>query len=347
MIKIGIAGLGFMGMIHYLAYQKLRGVKVVAMWEMDRKRLDGDWRSIKGNFGPPGEMMDLSRITRYEDMKEFLADENIDMVDVCLPPSLHAKVTCSALKAGKHVFCEKPIALKSADGARMVRTAAEQRKKLFIGHVLPFFPEFDFAYKAVVSKKYGRMLSAQFKRVISDPQWLQGFYDPDRVGGPMLDLHVHDAHFIRLLCGMPKSVTTVGRMRGEVAEYFNSQFQFRDPKLTVTATSGTINQQGRGFTHGYEIQFEKATLAFEFAVVGDEPRMLMPLTVFDARGKATEPKLGSGDPVDSFSAELKHATQCLTKNQKSKILDGSLASDALRICHQQTKSLKSGRTVKF
>ncbi len=347
MIKIGIAGLGFMGMIHYLAYQRLRGVKVVAMWEMDRKRLDGDWRSIKGNFGPPGEMMDLSKIARYEDMKDFLADQDVDMVDVCLPPGLHAKVTCAALKAGKHVFCEKPIALKSADGARMVRTATEARKKLFIGHVLPFFPEFDFAYQAVVSKKYGRMLGGHFKRVISDPQWLQGFYDPDRVGGPMLDLHVHDAHFIRLLCGMPESVSTVGRMRGEVAEYFNSQFRFKDPKLSVTATSGTINQQGRGFTHGYEVHFEKATLAFEFAMVGDEPRMLMPLTVFDEKGKATQPKIAGGDPVDSFVAELKHATGCLKDKKKSKILDGSLARDALAICHKQTKSLKSGRAVKF
>ncbi|REJ69110.1 MAG: gfo/Idh/MocA family oxidoreductase [Planctomycetota bacterium] len=347
MIKIGIAGLGFMGMIHYLAYQRLRGVKVVAMWELDPKRLAGDWRSIKGNFGPPGEMMDLSGIARYESMKDFLADEKVDMVDVCLPPSLHAKVTVAALKAGKHVFCEKPIALKASDGARMVRAASAARKKLFIGHVLPFFPEFDFAYEAVTSKRYGRLLGGHFKRVISDPQWLQGFYDPERVGGPMLDLHVHDAHFIRLLCGMPTGVSTVGRLRGEVAEYFNSQFRFRDPRLSVTATSGTIGQQGRGFLHGYEIHFERATLAFEFAMVGDEPRTLMPLTVFDRQGGATEPKLAGGDPVDCFVAELKHALACLKNKKKSKILDGSLARDALKICQQQTKSLVAGRPVKI
>ena len=54
MIRVGIAGIGFMGMTHYLAYQKIRGVKVAALCEQDAKRLAGDWRSIKGNFGPAG-----------------------------------------------------------------------------------------------------------------------------------------------------------------------------------------------------------------------------------------------------------------------------------------------------
>ena len=54
MIRVGIAGIGFMGMIHYLAYQKFKGVKVAAICETDRTRLAGDWRTIKGNFGPQG-----------------------------------------------------------------------------------------------------------------------------------------------------------------------------------------------------------------------------------------------------------------------------------------------------
>ena len=87
MIRVGIAGLGFMGMIHYLAYQKLKGVKVAAMCEMDRARLAGDWRSIKGNFGPAGTMMDLSGIAKYERLEAMLADGKLDMIDICLPPA--------------------------------------------------------------------------------------------------------------------------------------------------------------------------------------------------------------------------------------------------------------------
>ena len=123
MVNVGIAGLGFMGMIHYLAYQKVRGVRVRAICEQDAKRLAGDWRSIKGNFGPQGTKMDLAGIARYPDLKKMMADPNLDVIDICLPPAAHAKVAVAALKAGKHVFCEKPIALNPTDANRMVNTA--------------------------------------------------------------------------------------------------------------------------------------------------------------------------------------------------------------------------------
>ena len=69
------------------------------------------------------------------------------MIDICLPPAWHAKVAIAALKAGKHVFCEKPIALNPADATRMVQAAKQAGKLLSIGHVLPFFPEYRFAYR--------------------------------------------------------------------------------------------------------------------------------------------------------------------------------------------------------
>ena len=63
-MQIGIAGIGFMGMIHFLTYQKVRGVKVAALCETDKVRLAGDWRTIKGNFGPPGQMTTAQPVAR-------------------------------------------------------------------------------------------------------------------------------------------------------------------------------------------------------------------------------------------------------------------------------------------
>src|SRR5436190_20425423 len=162
MLNVGIAGIGFMGMIHYLAYQKIKGAKVHAMCEKDQVRLAGDWRTIKGNFGPVGTQMDLKGIARYEDLDEMFADPKVDLVDICLPPSFHADAAVAALKAGKHVFCEKPIALTAADARRMVNAARSAGKLLMIGHVLAFFPEYAFAYQAVQSGKYGRLLGGHF-----------------------------------------------------------------------------------------------------------------------------------------------------------------------------------------
>ena len=120
----------------------------------------------------------------------------------------------------------------------------------------------------------------------------------------MLDLHVHDAHFIRLICGMPRTVQCAGTMRGEVVERFQAQFRFDDPDPIVTAASGVIAQQGRPFTHGYEIYLEKATLLYDFAVIGGEPVLAMPVTVLTHDGQVLRPELPGGDAITPFENEL-------------------------------------------
>ena len=109
MINVGIAGLGFMGMIHYLAYQRVRGVKVGAICEKIPERLAGDWRSIKGNFGPRGKKRDLKGVAKYADFEDLLADPKIDVVDICLPPAAHADAAtarpCASCSAPERVRC--------------------------------------------------------------------------------------------------------------------------------------------------------------------------------------------------------------------------------------------------
>ncbi len=347
MIRVGIAGIGFMGMVHYLTYEKLRGIKVAALCEQDRKRLAGDWRDIKGNFGPAGKQMDLADVAAYSTLDEMLADEKLDLIDITLPPALHADIAVAALKAGKHVFCEKPMALKLSDCKRMTAAAEKAQRLLLVGHVLPFFPEYAWALKVIQSKKYGRLLGGNFKRVISNPEWLKHFWSADHVGGPMLDLHVHDAHFIRLLFGLPAAVVSQGRTKNDLAEYWHTQFDYGKDGPVVQATSGTINQQGRSFNHGFEIHLEDAALLFEFAVVGDQGEYLCTPTILTSDGKAKRPSLGDGDPMNAFQAEIKEVAHCVKAQIPSDILDASLAQDAIRICQKQTQSLLRRRSVKL
>ncbi|MFO0913982.1 MAG: Gfo/Idh/MocA family oxidoreductase [Pirellulales bacterium] len=350
MVRVGLVGIGFMGWIHYLAYRQVAGVELRAICSRDAKKRGGDWRGIQGNFGPPGEQIDVSGLAAYERLEELLADPQIDLVDLCLPPAQHADAAVAALEAGKHVFCEKPMALTDADCQRMVAASERSGRQLFVGHVLPLFPEYAFAYQAAVDGTYGRVLGGYFKRVISDPTWLADFYDPQRVGGPLLDLHVHDAHYIRLLFGTPSAVSSVGRMRGEVVEFCHTVFDYPGDtagggRYAVSASSGVINQQGRPFTHGFEIHFERATLQFEFAVIGGEGRLMMPLTVYAADGSVHTPALSDGDPTLAFVGEIQEVARCVESGQPSRVLGAELAQDAIRLCHCQTESVRSGRTV--
>src|SRR5437868_12094027 len=103
MVRIGLVGIGFMGMIHYLASQKLTDARVTAVCSRDPKKLAGDWRGIRGNFGPPGQVMDLSAVKKYDQLDALLADPDVDLVDVCNPTALHPATVIAALQAGKHV----------------------------------------------------------------------------------------------------------------------------------------------------------------------------------------------------------------------------------------------------
>jgi predicted dehydrogenase len=319
------------------------GAKVAAIATRDKKKLAGDWRGIQGNFGPPGEVMDLGPIARYENWQDLVADPKIDLVDVCLPPKLHAQVSEAALRAGKHVLCEKPIALATAEARRMVKAAGQAQRLLMIAHVLPFVPEFAFVREAAASGKYGKLLGGHFKRVIADPLWLKDFYDPRSVGGPVVDLHIHDAHFIRLLWGLPHAVQSSGRRRGDVVEFINTQFLYGADTL-VTAASGVIGQQGRSFTHGFEVYFERATMTFDSAVLAGQPVTSVPLTVLTSRGKVERPKLRETDP---FAAELTEAVKAVRSGKPSALLAGELALDALTLCQKETESALKGRVVRI
>ena len=135
-------------------------------------------------------------------------------------------------------------------------------------------------------------------------------------------------------------------MRGEVVEYATTQFSFDDPELAVSATSGVLRQQGRAFTHAYEIHLERATLLYDFAVIDGKPRVMMPVTVLTDNGKVIEPKLSAGDPVDPFVGEIKEVAKAIRTGKSSDILGGSLAHDALTLCHKQTESVKRRKPVK-
>lgn len=346
MIRIGIAGLGFMGMVHYLSYQRLEGVQVSAIATRNAERRAGDWTGIQGNFGPPGEQMDLAGVATYESVQQLLQDDSLDAVDITLPPNLHADVAIAAFEAGKHVFCEKPLSLQTTDGQRMLDAAHAAGKKLLVGHVLPYFPEYRWARQIVNGGQYGELLGGAFRRVISDPAWLTDYWSEEKIGGPLLDLHIHDAHFIRLLFGKPRSVQATGRIRSRLPEFWHTQFDY-ESGATVEATSGVINQQGRPFDHGFEIHLERATLVFEFAVLGGEGRYLCPPTLIDDVGQATSVELESGDPMNAFAMELEDVVQCLNGGEPSKTLGVDFAFDALDICHAQAKSLASGKPIRL
>ena len=338
MIRIGIVGIGFMGRIHFLASQKLTGAKVAAVCSRDAAKLSGDWSKTRGNFGPEPGRVDLTGVKKFTSLAEMLADPEIDLIDICTVTDQHAPISIQALKAGKHVLVEKAIGLTPLEADEMLAAAKASGKLLMVAHVLPFFPEFKFAAETIRGGKFGKLLAAHFKRIIAKPDWSPDIADAAKTGGPAVDLHIHDTHFIGLVCGVPKEVFSVGTIGGGAVDYLTTSYLYSPGGPAVSCSSGAVCMAGRPFVHGFEIFLERTSLLYDSSGTA--------LTLLTADGKSELVNLpGGGDPLAAFTDEIQAAVEGVKCGQEPDLLSGQLARDALVLCHREIESVKSGRVV--
>lgn len=144
----------------------------------------------------------------FTDYQDLLTDDRIDVISVCLPNNLHAPVTIAALKAGKHVLCEKPMATSRAEAEAMIAASEASGKKLMIGHNQRFVASHEKAKALIASGDIGRVYSFRTAFGHGGPEgWsIDGrdswFFEKDQAFiGAMGDLGVHKTDLIRFLLG--------------------------------------------------------------------------------------------------------------------------------------------------
>ena len=340
MVKVGILGVGFMGKMHFNTYSAYSKSKVVALADLDPKKLAGDWSSIGGNIEDAREaQVNLSGLHLHAKPADLFADPDVDVVDITLPTFVHAKYAVAALKAGKHVICEKPMGITLKQCDQMIAAAKAARRQLFIAHCIRFWPEHATLKKIIDSKKYGKVLSATFWRKSLTPTWSwdNWLMDPKRSGSAAVDLHIHDTDYVNYVFGVPKAVRSTGVVgavsKGGVDHLVTQYIYPKGPQ--VTAEGGWAMPPGFGFTHGFCVVLEKATI--EHDIKGQ-----IPFTVHTAKGKTLTPKMPKDD---GYVAELKHFVQCIGKGEKSKVVTAADARNALAVALAETRSVKTGKVV--
>jgi len=335
-VRVGIIGLGFMGVTHFRAYQRLRGVRIAAVCTRSEKKLRGDWRDVRGNFGPSGGVQDMTGIRTYREIEQILNDPDLDLIDICLPTDMHDEVAIAAMKAGKHVLVEKPIALTVERADRMLQVARETGRLLMVGQVLRFFPEFALIKRFLDSGEFGELLGLHLKRIITKPDWSADIANQEKTGGPAIDLHIHDSDFVQFLFGLPQRVVSTGIVNpGGFVDYLATEYLYDGVNRSVSAVSGALSMPGRPFCHGYEAYFEKATFTYDSAY---SPQVTW-LTAEGKVRKAPVPK------KDAFVAELGHVVECVRRNTPSPILSAESARNSLALCYLEVESVKRGEPV--
>lgn len=246
-----------MGAAHMQAYAKLANATVAAVCSRNEQALSGDLSAIQGNIAGTAARYDFSSVRKYRDWHDLAADGGIDAVDICAPTDLHAPMALAALAAGKHVFCEKPMALSTADCDRMMDAAKRSHRVLMIGHVLRFWPEYEVLADFVKSAQYGRVLSATFTRSCGLPDWSAWLPVEERSGGAVVDLLIHDIDQALALFGVPERVSA--KRLGSTDAVTASLLYSGGPEVRV---QGGWFPPGNPLSMGFQVRAERAELRF-------------------------------------------------------------------------------------
>jgi len=339
MTRIGIIGLGFMGRVHYDTYTKVPGAQVAAVCDADPKRAAGDLSDTWGNVDKGStRQLPMDRIRGTCDWRELLAAPEVDVIDICLPTPTHVEVATAALATGKHVLCEKPMARTAAD-ARKIAQAAASAKGLFMPAMcMRFWPEWEWLKRAIDENRYGRVISASFRRLGSLP--VGWFRNGALSGGALLDLHVHDTDFVYHLFGRPKSVFSRGAVgkSGEIDHVMTLyQYDATSGPAAVSAEGTWMAAEGFGFRMQYTVQFERATAEFDFG------RKDTPLAVY-ADGKTQPVEVAQ---QDGYVGELTYFLDCVRAGKKPTRVTANDAVASIEIVEAEKRSIESGRPVEL
>ena len=225
-LKIGIIGTGNIAEEHISAYKKNPNVELYAFCDLDEELLKRK-----------GEKHGVTRL--FTDKNEMLKLEEIDAVSVCTWNSEHAPCTIAALNAGKHVLCEKTMAMNEKEAREMQEAAVKNNKLLMIGFVRRFGNDCTVLEDFIEKDYLGEIYYAKATYLRRDGNPGGWFGDKSRSGGgPLIDLGVHVIDLVRYLSGKPKPVSVYG---ATFQKLFNRKGTIGAPKyLSASASDNDI-----------------------------------------------------------------------------------------------------------
>ena len=325
MVKVGLVGCGFMGTVHANVYSVLEGAELVGVVDRDPSRASKfveKWGSkVFGSYS------------------EMLADPAIDAVDICLPTNVHAEFTVQACEAGKHVMCEKPMALSVADADRMVDAAAKAGVKLMVGHCIRFWPEYEALKETVDSGSLGSLLSANFTRYGAFPAYTvdQWAADPALAGGGM-DMHIHDTDFALYLLGKPDTMVSHGSKDDRGVGHFFTTMTFGN--AVVHLEGGWNFPQGNPFRMEYRAVFERGSMIYRDGELwtyeeGKEP------TKHEARQMEAAGAGGNLSSLGGYYNELAYFVDCIANDKPLKVATPESSRESLRVVLDEVAQIES------
>ena len=327
MIGIGVIGLGGMGSFHTNILSKVRRCRVVAGTDVSVKAR----RAFAKQF---------SHIRIYTGLADLLANPEVNAVIVTTPTLLHKQFAIAALRAGKHVLCEKPMARTVADCRRMIEVAKRARRLLMVAHCRRFDREWGRFAQIIKSGTLGRPI---IWRSISGSRGPGGWFMDDKLsGGPMMDGAVHSYDFANMLFGAATRVTANSIKLNQ--------------KVTCIDTATAVVEYPRGdqlllswsWANGVskmsDIIGPKGGLIFgpgHISIPATDRNKYSYYCLSDHRGKDRLIRFRS-DSTEMYRAQATHFIGCITGKVKRCLSPASEAIKAVAVAEAVLKAAPSG-----
>ncbi|WP_159886606.1 Gfo/Idh/MocA family protein [Paenibacillus puerhi] len=323
-MKAAVVGCGEMGRVHALAYAAMPEVELAGVCDL--------------NAGLSSQLGEQTGAPSFDSFESLLAGTEFDVVSLTLPTHLHRDYTRKAADAGKHIICEKPIALSAEDARSMIAYCEERGVRLFVGHVVRFFPDYRHMQRQVADGKLGRIGTLHAKRMGGHPgEARPWFKEADLSGGVIADLMIHDIDFVRWSLGEVKSVYAL-RRSADLLDYATA---------TLIAESGAVANLEACW--GYPGSFYTAAeIAGSAGVVRADSRKSCSLTIHRsahaASGRAYAETKDSPLVESVYERELRHFIACLRDGTEPAVTAHD-ALKAIEIAEAALESIRTGRAV--
>ena len=314
MKKLGVAvvGTGFWGKNHARCYSELESTKLVAICDINKERA----KAVADQFG----------VKAYKNSSKMLKNQDIEAISVCTWSTKLAKEAFKALRSGKHVLVEKPMATYSRQAKNLLKVAEENGLHLTVGFLMRFIPGLIHIRESVQKKRIGELVCATAKRV---SQW------PERIGdvGVVKDTAIHDIDVMRYISGEnPTGIyAKTGNMKHRKFEdYAQIMLTYEDGKSAFIESNWLTPYKTRTLT----VTGSDAIMRLDY--------MTQDLWIEDPK-ENLQPRYPWQEPL---KLELQHFADCIIEKKKP-LITGVDGLKALQIAEAALQSSMKNRAIKL
>ena len=342
-IKIGIIGCGKIAQVRHLPeYDEHPEAKIWGLFDINQQRA----QELAQQYGAKA----------YESYEAMLADPEIDAVSVCAANFAHAEISVAALNAGKHVLCEKPMAVTLSECEAMVEAAKKNGKYLMIGHNQRLAKAHTTARQLIGEGLIGRIVT--FRTTFGhggpetwsvDPGKNVWFFDKSKAAmGAMADLGIHKTDLIHYLTG-ERVIRTTARVVTLDKRYANGELIGVDDNSVCIyeLTGGIMGTMTASWTH-YGAEDNSTVLYGTKGImkIYDDPACAIKVTLndgqqlrYDVEAIQTNDNQTKSGIIDLWMESLVNGTQ--------PEISGESALAAMRAVFASIESSETGKTVEI